>query len=130
MCRLGAGCGWACCLNLMLLLYPVPRSSFLHWLTGTSFPTLIKYHRSLLPFAAHSQDSGGTFQIAVAVTAMHDLPSALQAMRLQLTGAFQGGCVMGQCWLYHCTAWAAILEQIMNFKQVMHYAGGWVMGQC
>ena len=43
--RVGAGCGWACCLNLMLLLYPVPRSSFLHWLTGTSFPTLIKYHR-------------------------------------------------------------------------------------
>ena len=43
--RVGAGCGWACCLNIMLLMYPVPRSSFLHWLSGTSFPTLIKYHR-------------------------------------------------------------------------------------
>ncbi len=29
----------------MLLMFPVPRSTFLHWLTGTSFPTLIKYHR-------------------------------------------------------------------------------------
>ena len=27
------------------MMYPVPRSTFLHWMMGESFPTLIKYHR-------------------------------------------------------------------------------------
>ena len=29
----------------MLLFYPVPRSTFLHYLLGTGFSSLIKYHR-------------------------------------------------------------------------------------
>ena len=29
----------------MLLFFPVARSTFLHWMLGTSFPALIKYHR-------------------------------------------------------------------------------------
>ncbi|CAL8470322.1 g9864 [Coccomyxa elongata] len=39
--------GWAATLDILLLFYPVPRSIFLHWLMGTNFPTLIKYHRWL-----------------------------------------------------------------------------------
>ena len=31
----------------MLLFYPIPRSTFLHYLLGTGFSSLIKYHRYL-----------------------------------------------------------------------------------
>ncbi|CAL5218771.1 g490 [Coccomyxa viridis] len=37
--------GWAATLDILLMMYPVPRSTFLHWMMGESFPTLIKYHR-------------------------------------------------------------------------------------
>ena len=39
--------GNASTLNLLLLFYPLSRSSFLHWWLGTDFPTLIRYHRWL-----------------------------------------------------------------------------------
>ena len=29
----------------MLLFFPVPRSTFLHYLLGTGFSSLMKYHR-------------------------------------------------------------------------------------
>lgn len=41
----GTNFGLACVMDIMLFLYPVSRSSFLHWLLGTDFPALIKYHR-------------------------------------------------------------------------------------
>jgi hypothetical protein len=34
----------------MLLFYPVPRSSFLHWMLGHNFEMLIKYHKCALGF--------------------------------------------------------------------------------
>ena len=43
--------GWAACSpgqprpTSWLLFYPVPRSSFLHWMLGQNFQQLIKYHR-------------------------------------------------------------------------------------
>ena len=43
--RLGGCLAWAATLNLMLLFYPVPRSSFLHWMLGQNFEMLIKYHK-------------------------------------------------------------------------------------
>jgi hypothetical protein len=43
--RISGALGWAATLDILLLFYPVPRSVFLHWLMGTNFPTLIKYHR-------------------------------------------------------------------------------------
>jgi hypothetical protein len=52
VCRLSKGCGWASTLDILLLFCPVPRSTFLHWLTGTNFPTVIKYHRCRAPRAA------------------------------------------------------------------------------
>ncbi|KAL3151709.1 hypothetical protein ABBQ38_012690 [Trebouxia sp. C0009 RCD-2024] len=39
--------GWAATPNILLLFYPVPRNCFLHWLFGTDFSGLIKYHRWL-----------------------------------------------------------------------------------
>ena len=44
-CRLGGVFAWAATPNIMLLFYPVPRSSFLHWMLGQNFQQLIKYHR-------------------------------------------------------------------------------------
>ncbi len=44
-CSISGALGWAATLDILLLFYPVPRSIFLHWLMGTNFPTLIKYHR-------------------------------------------------------------------------------------
>ena len=44
-CRIAGAFGWAATLDIMLLFFPVPRSTFLHWLLGSSFPALIKYHR-------------------------------------------------------------------------------------
>ena len=45
VCSISGALGWAATLDILLLFYPVPRSIFLHWLMGTNFPTLIKYHR-------------------------------------------------------------------------------------
>ena len=45
LCSISGALGWAATLDILLLFYPVPRSIFLHWLMGTNFPTLIKYHR-------------------------------------------------------------------------------------
>ena len=39
--------GNATTLNVMLLFFPISRSSFLHWWLGTDFPALIRYHRWL-----------------------------------------------------------------------------------
>ncbi|KAL0040033.1 hypothetical protein WJX79_003372 [Trebouxia sp. C0005] len=39
--------GWAATPNILLLFYPIPRNTFLHWVFGTDFPGLIKYHRWL-----------------------------------------------------------------------------------
>ena len=44
-CRLGGVFAWAATPNIMLLFYPVPRSTFLHWMLGQNFQQLIKYHR-------------------------------------------------------------------------------------
>ena len=44
-CRTAQSFGWAASTNLLLLFYPVPRNTFLHWLFNTDFPGLIKYHR-------------------------------------------------------------------------------------
>ena len=44
-CRTSGALGWAATLDILLMMYPVPRSTFLHWMMGESFPTLIKYHR-------------------------------------------------------------------------------------
>ena len=44
-CRVSGAFGWAATLDIMLLFFPVARSTFLHWMLGTSFPALIKYHR-------------------------------------------------------------------------------------
>ena len=46
MCSVAQSFGWAATPNILLLFYPVPRNSFLHWLFGTDFPGLVKYHRS------------------------------------------------------------------------------------
>ena len=43
--RTSGALGWAATLDILLMMYPVPRSTFLHWMMGESFPTLIKYHR-------------------------------------------------------------------------------------
>ena len=43
--RVSGAFGWAATLDIMLLFFPVPRSTFLHWLLGTSFPAFIRYHR-------------------------------------------------------------------------------------
>ncbi len=45
-CRAGTTWGWVSVVDLLLVFYPVSRSSFLHWITGTDFPKLIRYHRS------------------------------------------------------------------------------------
>lgn len=45
VCSISGALGWAATLDILLLFYPVPRSIFLHWLMGTNFPTIIKYHR-------------------------------------------------------------------------------------
>ena len=45
LCSVAQSFGWAATPNILLLFYPVPRNSFLHWLFGTDFPGLIKYHR-------------------------------------------------------------------------------------
>lgn len=37
--------GWVGRLDLLLLFFPLPRCNFLHWLLGSDFPTLVKYHR-------------------------------------------------------------------------------------
>lgn len=37
--------GQAVTLNMLLLFYPLSRSSFIHWWLGTDFPSVIKYHR-------------------------------------------------------------------------------------
>ena len=37
--------GWAATLDIMLLFLPVPRSTFLHYLLGSGFSSLMKYHR-------------------------------------------------------------------------------------
>ena len=42
---ISGGCGWAATLDIMLLFFPVPRSTFLHYLLGTGFSSLVKYHR-------------------------------------------------------------------------------------
>lgn len=43
--RLGGSLAWAATPNLMLLFYPVPRSSFLLWMLGQNFEQLVKYHK-------------------------------------------------------------------------------------
>ncbi|KAL3136132.1 hypothetical protein ABBQ32_007152 [Trebouxia sp. C0010 RCD-2024] len=45
--RLLSAFGWAASTDLLLLFYPVPRNTFLHWLFNTDFPGLVKYHRWL-----------------------------------------------------------------------------------
>lgn len=47
-CSVAQSFGWAATPNILLLFYPVPRNCFLHWLFGTDFPGLVKYHRSVL----------------------------------------------------------------------------------
>ena len=42
---ISGGLGWAATLDIMLLFYPLPRSTFLHYLLGAGFKSLIKYHR-------------------------------------------------------------------------------------
>ena len=43
-CRTAQAIGWAASTDLLLLFYPVPRNTFLHWLFNTDFPGLVKYH--------------------------------------------------------------------------------------
>ena len=43
--RVSGALGWAAMLDILLLFYPVARSSFLHCILGRGFSTLIKYHR-------------------------------------------------------------------------------------
>ena len=45
MCSVAQSFGWAATPNILLLFYPIPRNTFLHWVFGTDFPGLIKYHR-------------------------------------------------------------------------------------
>ena len=44
-CRTAQSFGWAASTDVLLLFYPVPRNTFLHWLFNTDFPGLVKYHR-------------------------------------------------------------------------------------
>ncbi|KAG2485287.1 hypothetical protein HYH03_015962 [Edaphochlamys debaryana] len=51
--------GYVARLDLLLLLFPLPRCNFLAWLTGAAWGQLIKYHRwlghgTLLVFSLHS----------------------------------------------------------------------------
>ncbi|KAG2452309.1 hypothetical protein HYH02_003333 [Chlamydomonas schloesseri] len=39
--------GWVGRLDILIMFFPLPRCNFLHWLLGSDFPTLIKYHRWL-----------------------------------------------------------------------------------
>lgn len=40
-----ASFGNALTIDMLLLFYPLSRSSFLHWWLGTDFPSIIKFHR-------------------------------------------------------------------------------------
>jgi len=37
--------GWIVRLDMLVLLYPIPRSNFFQWLLREDFPVLVKYHR-------------------------------------------------------------------------------------
>ncbi|GLC40211.1 hypothetical protein PLESTM_001015500 [Pleodorina starrii] len=39
--------GWVGRLDILLLFFPLPRCNFLHWLVGSDFPAMVKYHRWL-----------------------------------------------------------------------------------
>ncbi|GFR41832.1 hypothetical protein Agub_g2609 [Astrephomene gubernaculifera] len=39
--------GWVAQMDILLLFYPLPRCNFLHWILGSDFATMIKYHRWL-----------------------------------------------------------------------------------
>lgn len=46
LCRSAAqSFAWAIIPQIVMILFPVPRSCFLHWLCGSEMPAIIKYHR-------------------------------------------------------------------------------------
>ena len=65
-CRIAGAFGWAATLDIMLLFFPVPRSTFLHWLLGSSFPALIKYHR-LTALTFHTSSDLADFLLDVVI---------------------------------------------------------------
>ncbi|EFJ47088.1 ferric-chelate reductase [Volvox carteri f. nagariensis] len=50
--------GWVGRLDILLLFFPLPRCNFLHWLLGSDFASMVKYHRwlgqgTLLVYSLH-----------------------------------------------------------------------------
>ena len=91
--------GWAATFDILLLFYPVPRSSFLLWLLGTSFPEFVKYHRYWHPCRACAPSPAYNF-----------LPVTVTFIRHDHSNVVKPSPTTFHRWLGHGTMWVLTLH--------------------
>ncbi|KAG2452202.1 hypothetical protein HYH02_003233 [Chlamydomonas schloesseri] len=114
--------GWVGRLDILIMFFPLPRCNFLHWLLGSDFPTLIKYHRwlghgTLLVYSIHGITYMSTWAKAGTLTTMLNWGMNAGVNRLSGLIALCGG------WQLWVTAIPFVRRRFFNLFYISHILG-------